>query len=278
MKKKNKYKEIQAEQYEENDSYEEDTSMDDNYEEEIDSPDYEDSNYEESTDEEFEDADSEDESLEEDTYVEPATEEYEDANKTFNRTNNKFSKVLNIIFFILILAMILISVDVICISKYDVGPFFAIKTKTYTDGGTKEYYGLGYKVIKYNVTEGRKGTQVGSWALTYNITPTTIDDIDLSIEFLNNPEKTANKYYNQYLQISSIVKEIKVDKNELVLGYTDPDEKYTLEIRCAMSDDGTSITTYQEKQELLVRGTAYKFAIKDEAQPNTIYLSNCYAE
>ena len=40
-----------------------------------------------------------------------------------------------------------------------------IRTSIYKDGGTKEYYGLGYKVIKYNQIEGRRDTQIGLWNL-----------------------------------------------------------------------------------------------------------------
>ena len=43
--------------------------------------------------------------------------------------------------------MVMVTVDVVGVSRYNKGPFFAIKTKTYNDGGTKEYYGIGYKAI-----------------------------------------------------------------------------------------------------------------------------------
>lgn len=39
------------------------------------------------------------------------------------------------------------------LSKFSKRPIFAIPGATYKDGGTREYYGLGYKVIKYNKSD-----------------------------------------------------------------------------------------------------------------------------
>lgn len=60
------------------------------------------------------------------------------------------------------------------LSKYNKKPIFAIPVFKLKDGGTVEYYGLGYKVIKYNVLDdpqmgqiGRKDTVFGFWTLEY---------------------------------------------------------------------------------------------------------------
>lgn len=52
-------------------------------------------------------------------------------------------------------------------SQKDQAPIFALNTVTYKDGGTKVYVGLGYKVIRYHVIEGRKDTDFGCWFITY---------------------------------------------------------------------------------------------------------------
>lgn len=174
--------------------------------------------------------------------------------------------------------MIIIGVDVICIAKYNTGPFFAIKTTTYKDGGTKVYYGLGYKVIKYNQIEGRRDTQIGFWNLPYNTTPTEIQDIDLAIEFQNKPKETGAKYYKQYLAISSKIKSIDKQENQITLEYTDPDGKYTLQIVCPLASEPNAIIEFTEQQEVTVKGTVYKFALKDDKQPNTVYLKDCFAK
>lgn len=243
MKKVKKIKEIKAEKYEEN----EDLYV------ELEEDDYEEEN--------------------ENIIIE---EDYFEENETTKRINsNKFMKVFNIIFILIMLAMVFISVDVICITKYNVGPFFAIKTKTYNDGGTKEYYGLGYKVIKYKEKSGRQDKQIGFWSMKYNTTPTFIKDIDLSIEFQNNPQKTADKFYKQYVKISSTIKEIKQSSNNLILEYTDPDGKYTLQINC---DCKEKISTLTQNQNIIIRGTIHDFSVKDENNPNTIYVSDCFVE
>ena len=206
-------------------------------------------------------------------------EEFEDAKKTFNREKtDKFMKIFNIFFIFAMIAMIIIAIDVIAIARYNKGPFFAIPMKTYKDGGTKEYYGLGYKVIKYNQIEGRRDTQIGLWGLDYNSTPYDIQDIDLAIEFQNNPQKTSEKYYKQYIRISSKIKTIDKEENKLILEYTDPDGKYTLQINCPMAGNLEALNEYKEQQELKVKGTVYKFALKTDEQSNAVYLNDCFAE
>jgi hypothetical protein len=39
------------------------------------------------------------------------------------------------------------------LSRFDKRPIFAVPIKVYKDGGSVEYYGLGYKVIKYNTLD-----------------------------------------------------------------------------------------------------------------------------
>lgn len=203
--------------------------------------------------------------------------EYEEAEKTFMRSNMaKFMKIFNIFFVIIIIVMIMIAIDVISVARYQVGPFFAVRTKTYNDGGTKEYYGIGYKVIKYNQKEGRKDIQIGLWNMEYSTEPTPIDDIDLAIEFQNKPEKTSKKYYNQYIQITSTVKKIDKRNNKVILQYTDPDGKYTLKVNCLMGSKKKELTSIQEEQKLTIKGTVAKFTLKTENKSNAVYLSDCF--
>lgn len=206
-------------------------------------------------------------------------EYYEDAKKTFRRANSsKFMNIFNILFVLLMVMMLIISVDVICITRYNVGPFFAINTTTYKDGGTKEYYGLGYKVIKYNEIMGRMDTQIGFWNMKYSNEPLVIEDIDLAIEFQNNPEPTANKYYKKYVMISSTIKNIDVKKNEIILEYTDPDGKYTLQINCQMASRKDSLINYKINDKVSIKGTVSSFSIKEETKTNKVTIENCFIE
>lgn len=81
-------------------------------------------------------------------------------------------KVVKIILIIAWIWIAFVTID-FTLSKINQSPIFALPVRVYKDGGTVEYYGLGYKVIKYNVldystNEGRKDTTFGSWNLKYD--------------------------------------------------------------------------------------------------------------
>lgn len=186
------------------------------------------------------------------------------------------SKVISNIIFIIIIALgIVIAIDVICVTKYDKGPYFAIRTKTYNDGGTEEFYGLGYKVIKYHQEQGRRDTKLGFWTMPYSVEPTEISALDLAIEFRNNPEKTANKYAGQFMRVTGRIYKIK--DNELILHYKDPDDAYTLKIKCPMAEK-TDLSDLKEDMEITVLGTIDNFTLATEKTSNSANMSNCFTE
>ena len=155
---------------------------------------------------------------------EELTDDYDDF-KTKKPKN--FTKIINVVFVILIVIMLMITVDIVCVARYNKGPFFAIKTTTYKDGGTKVYYGFGYKVIKYNQVQGRRDMQIGLWTMPYNIEPLNLQDLDLAIEFTDSPNKTYKKYYKKFVRISSTLSKIDNTNKTITLGYKDEDGKYT---------------------------------------------------
>lgn len=186
------------------------------------------------------------------------------------------SKVISNIIFIIIIALgIVIAIDVICVTKYDKGPYFAIRTKTYDDGGTEEFYGLGYKVIKYHQEQGRRDTKLGFWTMLYSVEPTEISALDLAIEFRNDPEKTANKYAGQFMRVTGRIYKIK--DNELILRYKDPDDAYTLKIKCPMAEK-TDLSDLKEDMEITVLGTIDNFTLATEKTSNSANMSNCFTE
>lgn len=186
------------------------------------------------------------------------------------------SKVISNIIFIIIIALgIVIAIDVICVTKYDKGPYFAIRTKTYDDGGTEEFYGLGYKVIKYHQEQGRRDIKLGFWTMPYSVEPTEISALDLAIEFRNNPEKTANKYAGQFMRVTGRIYKIK--DNELILRYKDPDDAYTLKIKCPMAEK-TDLSDLKEDMEITVLGTIDNFTLATEKTSNSANMSNCFTE
>ena len=93
---------------------------------------------------------------------------------------------------IIVISIILISTIFAIVdynrTKKELIPIFTIKTKIYKDGGSVEYLGLGYKIIKYNqldnyencdneyhnnvnnldcIIKGKKDFVFGFWTLKY---------------------------------------------------------------------------------------------------------------
>lgn len=206
---------------------------------------------------------------------------YEDENYEINdieiidKENSTSKKIVNVIFILIIALGIMIAADIVCVAKYNKGPYFAIRTNTYNDGGTEVFYGLGYKVIKYHQKQGRRDTQIGFWNMKYQTTPTDINAIDLAIEFRNNPKKTANKLAKKFVRLTGEIYKIK-DK-ELILQYKDPTDAYTLRIKCKMADE-EDFSNLQEKMEITVIGTIENFTIATKTTPNKVNMSNCFAE
>ena len=188
----------------------------------------------------------------------------------------KIKKIINIVFGVLLGLLVLVTVDVLCVAKFNVGPFLAIRTNVYKDGGTKVYYGLGYKVIKYDQTEGRKGTKIGFWNLNYIVEPTPVDVLDLAIAYRNDAKKTYKKYYGQYLKLSGAVSSVDNQKKILTIRYTDPDGKYTLDVVGQMFDSKIDLSTYQVGQVVSFVGTVSGYKNKTDQIPNQILVSDCF--
>lgn len=187
-------------------------------------------------------------------------------------------KLINIFFSIAIIIILLISIDIICVTKFNVGPFFAIRTNVYKDGGTKVYYGIGYKVIKYHQEQGRRDTTIGMWSMPYRIEPTDVKLIDLAIELENNPEKNYSKFANEFLRVSGEVSKIDTKNNTIILNYYDEDGKYTFNLKCQLSEDSKQISNKKLNSNIVVIGTVSKYELKYKNNPNTLYMKDCFTE
>ena len=212
---------------------------------------------------------------------ENSDEEYEEFNDDdFKVKKNKKSigrRIENIFFAIVIIILLLAVIDVICITNYDKGPFFAIPVKTYKDGGTTEYYGIGYKVIKYNQLQGRRDKEIGTWSLKYNTEPITLQDIDLAIEMTENKEATYEKYDKKFVRIVSTLYKIDLENHRILIGYQDEGGKYTLDILCNMVEE-QEIKDFETEKEITIIGTINEFQKKTSNSNNGIYINNCFAE
>ena len=225
--------------------------------------------------------DEEDEDVEEYTIEEEEEEEQEFQDDGIFAKNRKVSKakvITDIIFIIIMLCLIFITIDVIAVGKYDKGPFFAIPVRTYKDGGTKEYYGLGYKVIDYNQVQGRRDKEIGAWSLKYNTEPTTVQDLDLALEFKGNEIATYKKYYKKFLRIPSTLHNVDETKHQITLGYHDEDGKYSMDIVCTMVPEQSDLSSFETEKPITIIGTVRNYEGQMENTNNTLFLSECFGE
>ena len=182
---------------------------------------------------------------------------------------NTINKIINIFFIVILAVILLVSIDVLLVGKFEVGPFFAIPVKKYNDGGSKAYYGLGYKVIKYKQKVGRRDIEVGTYHLKYNTTPVDTTSLDLAIEFTNN----ENKAYKKFVRISGTLTKAIDDK--LLIRYSDEDGKYAIDIICITTSKNNDLL---ENNDITIIGTVYDYDLKTLKNPTRLYIKNCFAE
>ena len=179
----------------------------------------------------------------------------------------KINKIMSILLIITEIISSMVLIDVIMTTRLNVGPFFAIRVKKHNDGGTKEYLGLGYKVIKYNEKLGRKDLVVGNWSLQYDTTATKTTDLDLALEFNNDIKNAVNKYLNKYLEVEGTVNSISKDK--ITLKYNDTENKYTTVIKCNL----LNYQKLEKNDKVTVVGTLYDY---DNNNNLVLKMKNCY--
>ena len=194
-----------------------------------------------------------------------------------NKKVKRAKLIINIVCSIIVILVLMVGIDVIGVTRYNVGPFFAIPTKTYKDGGTKEYVGLGYKVIKYNQLQGRRDKELGTWGLKYDIEPITVKDVDLALEFADNAE-AYKKYDGEFVRIIGTLLKVDQKNNKITMGYLDEGGKYSLEINCKIVKDQTNLDTLEKGKEITIIGVVKDYKAKSKNKPNSLYIKNCFAE
>ena len=140
----------------------------------------------------------------------------------------KIKKISTIVMIVILVIGILVTTDILLVTKAGVGPFLAIRTKVYDDGGTKEYYGLGYKVIKYNQKVGRRDTVIGSWGIKYNTNPETYTIRELAYSIIND----NNNHVGEFIRLTGTISSKNNKNNTVTLKFTDDiDGKYDLTVK-----------------------------------------------
>lgn len=176
-------------------------------------------------------------------------------------------KVSTIIMIIIIVIGILITTDILLVTKKKIGPFLAINTKTYNDGGTKEYYGLGYKVIKYNQKVGRRDTVIGSWFIKYDTNPTTYTITDLAYSIIND----NNNHLGEFIRLTGTITSKNNKNNIITLKFEDNEEgKYNLTVKANLLSDNI--------KELNVNSPISLIGVVTDYNNNTLTIENVFAE
>ena len=145
-------------------------------------------------------------------------------------------KVLNFFLILVMAGAFLVVFYVVMVTKFNVGPIFAIKVKTYNDGGTKEYAGIFYKVIKYKQTNGRRDMVLGSYKLSYSGEVYKKSVLDLAILYRDD-FTNFSLLEGKYVVVTGKVLSVSKEKQVVKLIYEDSDNKYQTIVTFKMDKD-----------------------------------------
>lgn len=145
-------------------------------------------------------------------------------------------KVLNFFLILVMAGAFLVVFDVVMVTKFNVGPIFAIKVKTYNDGGTKEYAGIFYKVIKYKQTNGRHDMVLGSYKFSYSGEVYKKSVLDLAILYRDD-FTNFSLLEGKYVVVTGKVLSVSKEKQVVKLIYEDSDNKYQTIVTFKMDKD-----------------------------------------
>lgn len=157
----------------------------------------------------------------------------DDSNKSFGGI---ILKVLNFFLILVMVGAFLVVFDVVMVTKFNVGPIFAIKVKTYNDGGTREYAGIFYKVIKYKQTNGRRDMVLGSYKLSYAGEVYKKSVLDLAILYRDD-FTNFSLLEGKYVVVTGKVLSVSKEKQVVKLIYEDSDNKYQTIVTFKMDKD-----------------------------------------
>lgn len=165
----------------------------------------------------------------------------DDNSTTYTDDSNKslggiILKVLNFFLILVMVGAFLVVFDVVMVTKFNVGPIFAIKVKTYNDGGTKEYAGIFYKVIKYKQTNGRRDMVLGNYKLSYSGEVYKKSVLDLAILYRDD-FTNFSLLEGKYVVVTGKVLRVSKEKQVVKLIYEDSDNKYQTIVTFKMDKD-----------------------------------------
>lgn len=199
---------------------------------------------------------------------------FDDSNYVTIDEEKKLKKKFTIIMIVALVLGTLIFIDILVANYTSVGPFLAVKVKTHNDGGTKEYYGLGYKVIKYRVKDERNTTVVGSWTLKYDPTSKASTVEELGISFRNNTKEALKNSYKQFFIVTGKIDSIDNTNKKVVLIYEDKDGgNYTTKAEFYLKNI-SKLKNYSKGDTITISGTFTKYIPKKNNIVRTLSFDN----
>lgn len=187
----------------------------------------------------------------------------------------KLKKIIGTILIIIFALAFLSLVDIALVVKGGTGPIFAIKTHEY-ENGSKEYYGLFYKVIKYQEEGGRYDTVLGSWGLKYEDTPIKIELFDFAVEYVDNNKNTYDAFLNKYVLLTEKLSLVDNKNKILRFEYVDSSSKYDFAMDVYLKDNNIDLSNYNVGDTITVVGVIKGFKDKDKTNPNRILIKNAF--
>ena len=199
---------------------------------------------------------------------------FDDSNYVTIDEEKKLKKKFTIIMIVALVLGTLIFIDILVANYTSVGPFLAVKVKTHHDSRTKEYYGLGYKVIKYRVKDGRNTTVVGSWTLKYDPTTKATTVEELGISFRNNTKEALKDSYKQFFIVTGKIDSIDKTNKKVVLIYEDKDGgNYTTKAEFYLKNI-SKLKKYSKGDTITISGTFTKYTPKKNNIVRTLSFNN----
>ena len=162
----------------------------------------------------------------------------------------KVIKIICIVLGIIImLGIIFFSIDNYRVSKGQT-PIFCIKNPAgvIADGGTAEYFGLGYKVIDFNTLAGYDEIKIGTWFMKYEDFSSEMAEYELKFE----SETTANENseYNYSKTVNDVIVKLNIPEGwnyEETTDTQNENEKFTLTFYKTSKDKSASLNFYTNK-------------------------------
>lgn len=86
---------------------------------------------------------------------------------------------------------------------FNTGPLFAIRGDIYKDGGSREYYGIGYKVLKCKTLSGDNSIKIGFYNMKYSCNTSKIEKKEL--ENNNNNDNAIDNSKCSFINTLKVV-------------------------------------------------------------------------